>query len=91
MIDVGEKIILKAEYKLEGVLTDPSTPVLVAVVNRNGVQSQITATKVVDGVFQAEYIPLISGRHHYTFFSDDKSIAQGSFLANPVKAELTNP
>lgn len=89
MIDVGEKVVLTATYRLKatGALADPSTPVKVSVTNKRLATSNYTATRVSEGVFTVEVIPLTEGRHDFAFFTDDDSVGQGEFFAS----ELASP
>lgn len=87
MIDVGEPVKLKGTFNKDGVIADPTQPVTFAVRSRSGTITTGTATRLSEGVYEGDFTPSESGTHHYTFFSDDDGIEQGTFTVNAVIAK----
>jgi len=83
VITEGELIVLEAEFRRDGVLVDPSTPV-VCYVKKRGVgetRSATTASSESTGVYTITYTPAEAGKYDYQFKSADNAIVEGDFYA----------
>ncbi len=64
--DIGDVVVLTAEFRVTNTLTDPTT-VVCEIKRPDGTLDTLTPTKQATGIWRVEYTPKQTGVHEYRF------------------------
>lgn len=64
--DIGDVVVLTAEFRVSNTLTDPTT-VVCEIKTPNGTVVTLTPTMQAAGIWRVEYMPSQIGVHEYRF------------------------
>lgn len=77
--EIGDRVVLTCTFKVDGVLTDPTT-VDAYIKDTTGTVSALVVTKDAVGVYSAPYDPTVAGDYRARFEGDSPAKAAHEIL-----------